>query len=163
MSISATSLDANPGTGISGAVLQAPLLTASDLCWTLPPAICPPWRPVLATAIEPWPAIEDTHIAALVARLALAIVDQGDELRSVRAVLSASLTHAHGQHVEIVRLKTRLAELLEARQQERTSVTTQGQGQAQQKLRTPTTTPTPTTRPRTSPSAMTTTREAAWT
>ena len=94
-------------------------LTAADLCWTPQPAIWPSSRAVLALVIETLPKIKASLPVDLVEHLALGLVDRDDELRAVRAVLSATLTHAHAQDIEIVRLRRRVADLLDARQRER--------------------------------------------
>lgn len=81
-----------------------------------------PWpstRSVLDVAIELLPAIDDDLEADLVEALVLAIIDGEDESRAVRLVLSEALALAHAQHVEIVRLQKRVADLLDARRQPR--------------------------------------------
>jgi ribosomal protein L14 len=62
------------------------------------------------------PALDD-GTAGLVEDLACAIIDREDELRGVHAVLTAALALTHMQYVEIVRLKARVASLLDARRQ----------------------------------------------
>ena len=89
------------------------------------PRIAPaPWpssRPVLALIVEVLPTIEDDLTADLLEYVALALVDRDDEVRAVRAVLSSGLALSHNQHVEILRLRQRLADLLDARRGERTA------------------------------------------
>lgn len=85
------------------------------------PAPWPSSRPVLALVVELLPTIEDGLTADLLEHLALALADRDDELRAVRAVLSSSLALSHTQHVEIIRLRQRLADLLDARRRERTA------------------------------------------
>lgn len=94
--------------------------TAAEIFGPRPvPMLWPSSRDVLALAIELLPTIADDLTADLVEHLALALVDRGQELRAVRAVLSAALTLSNTQHAEIIRLKRRLADLLDARQRER--------------------------------------------
>jgi small ligand-binding sensory domain FIST len=84
-----------------------------------------PWvssRPALDVAIEALPAIEDDIARDIIAHLGHAIVNVRDELAALRATLSAALTHAHGQHVEIMRLRQRLADTHGARRAERRAV-----------------------------------------
>jgi hypothetical protein len=81
-----------------------------------------PWlssRPLLALIVEMLPTIEDDLTADLVEHLALAFVAVIDELRAVRVVLSSALALSHTQHVEILRLRRRLADLRDARRRER--------------------------------------------
>ena len=89
------------------------------------PRIAPaPWlpsRPVFALGIELLPTIADDIEANLVERLLLALGDRDDELRAVRAVLSSSLALSYTQQAEILRLRRRLADLLDARRRERTA------------------------------------------
>lgn len=85
------------------------------------PTPWPPSRAALALVVEVLPAIDDALAADLIEHLALALVDRGDELRAMRAVLSSALEQLHTQHVEIIRLKTRLADLLDARRRESTA------------------------------------------
>ena len=95
--------------------------TAADTDWQPAPA---PWlssRPVLALVVEVLPTIDDDLTADLLEYVALALVERDDELRAVRAVLSPALTLAHTQHIEILRLRRRLAHLLDARRRERTA------------------------------------------
>ena len=80
-----------------------------------------PWlssRPVLALVLEVLPLIEDELTADLLEQVVSALADRDDELRVVRAVLSAALGLSHTQHVEILRLKKRLGDLLEAGRRE---------------------------------------------
>src|SRR5437762_192734 len=85
----------------------------------LAPAPWPSSRPVLALVAEVLPTIEDDLTADVLEHLALALADRDDELRAVRAVLSSSLALSHTQHVEIIRLRRRLADLLDAGRRER--------------------------------------------
>ena len=81
-----------------------------------------PWlssRPVLALIVEVLPTVEDDLTADLLEYVALVLVERDDELRAVRAVLSSALTLTHNQHVEILRLRQRVADLLDARRRER--------------------------------------------
>ena len=83
-----------------------------------------PWpssRLVLALVVEVLPVIEDDLTADLVEHLALSLVDRDDELHAVRAVLLSALALSYAQHTEIRRLRQRLADLLDARRQERTA------------------------------------------
>ena len=98
------------------------MLLAAEIFGRRPAPV--PWpssRPVLALAIELLPTIADDIEADLIETLALTIIDRGDELRAVRAVLSSALALSHTQHVEIIRLRRRLAVLLDARERERTA------------------------------------------
>ena len=95
--------------------------TAADTDWQPDPA---PWlssRPVLALIVEVLPTIEDNLTADLLEYVALALVDRDDEVRAVRAVLSSALALSHGQQATIVRMRRRLADLLDARRLERTT------------------------------------------
>jgi hypothetical protein len=85
------------------------------------PAPWPTSLPVLALVLEVLPTIEDELTADLLEHVALAFVGRDDELRAVRAVLSCALALSHTQHVEIVRLRGRLADLLDERRRERTA------------------------------------------
>jgi len=117
-------------------------------------------RAVLAMAIEMLPTIADDLGTDLVEHVSLALVDQEEALGAVRLVLAASLERLHEQHVENVRLKRRLGDLLDADRRRRHGrpgiVRSQVQGQVQvqaqgqHKLITGSTTTT--TRPRTCPS-----------
>ena len=81
----------------------------------------PPWlssRPLLDLVVSVLPLSEDDLAADLLEQLALALVDQDDEIRAVRAVLSSALAMSHTQHVEILRLRRRLVDLLDARRLE---------------------------------------------
>jgi hypothetical protein len=83
-----------------------------------------PWRSsslVLALAVELLPTIEDDLTADLVEQLVLALVDKDEELAAVRSVISAALEQSHGQHTEIVRLRRRLADSLNANRRDRIS------------------------------------------
>ena len=100
--------------------LTAPF-TAADTERQPAPA---PWlssRPVLALVVEVLPTIEDNLTADLVEHLALALAGRDDEVRAIRAVLSSTLTLTHTQQAKIVRLRRRLADLLDARRRERTA------------------------------------------
>ena len=81
-----------------------------------------PWpssQPVLDVALEALPAIEDDIARDIIAHLAQAIADLRNELAAVRPILSAALTHAHLQHIEIMRLRQRLVDMHDARRAER--------------------------------------------
>ena len=81
----------------------------------------PSWlssRPLLDLVVSVLPLIDDDLAADLLEQLALALVDRDDEVRGVRAVLSSALVLAHAQHVEILRLRRRLVDLLDARRLE---------------------------------------------
>lgn len=83
-----------------------------------------PWpssRAGIALGIELLPTIADDLTADLVEYLLLALVDRCDELRAVRSVLAAALAQSHTQHVEIIRLRRRLADVLDARRLGRTA------------------------------------------
>ena len=69
----------------------------------------------LALVVEAIHAVEDPLAVDVLEALGLALVDRGDELSAVRAALSAVLDHSHRQHVETLRLRTRLADLLNSR------------------------------------------------
>jgi hypothetical protein len=97
------------------------MLTADEIFSRPPmPMAWPSSGPMLALAIELLPKIADDRIADLVELLALALVDRGAELHAVRSVGSLSLALSHAQHKEIVRLRNRLAALLEAGRSART-------------------------------------------
>jgi hypothetical protein len=85
----------------------------------LAPAPWPSSRPVLALVVEVLLTIEDDLTADLLEHLALALADRDDEGRAARAVLSSALALSHSQHVEIIRLRRRLADLRDARRRER--------------------------------------------
>ncbi len=76
-------------------------------------------RPLLDLVVSVLPLSEDDLAADLLEQLALALIDRDDEVRGVRAVLAAALDLAHAQHVEILRLKTRLADLRDAGRRDR--------------------------------------------
>ena len=83
-----------------------------------------PWLPshaVLALVVEVLPTIEDDLTADLLEYVALALADRDDEVRAIREVLSSGLALSHTQHVEILRLRQRVADLLDARRRERTA------------------------------------------
>ena len=89
------------------------------------PRIVPaPWlpsRPALTLIVEVLPTVEDDLIADLLKYVALALADRDDEVRAIRAVLSPALTLTHTQQATIVRLRRRLADLLDAQRRERTA------------------------------------------
>ena len=96
-----------------------PMLTADDIFGQQ--FAPPPWlssRPLLDLVVSVLPLSEDDLAADLLEQVALALVDRDDEVRGVRAVLSAALVLAHAQHVEILRLRRRLVDLLDARRLE---------------------------------------------
>ena len=76
-------------------------------------------RPVIELVVEMLPAIEDDLTADLLAHVALVLADRDDEVRAIRAVLSSALALSQAQHVEILRLKKRLADLLDSGRRER--------------------------------------------
>ena len=81
----------------------------------------PPWlssRPLLDLVVSVLPLIDDDLAADLLEQLALALVDRDGEVGGVRAVLSAALAMSHTQHGEILRLRRRLVDLLDARRLE---------------------------------------------
>lgn len=83
-----------------------------------------PWlssRPVFALVVEVLPTIEDDLTADLIEYLVLILADRDDEVRAIRAVLSSALALSHAQHVEVIRLRRRLGDLLDARRRERTA------------------------------------------
>ncbi len=98
--------------------LTAPF-TAADTDWQLAPAPWPSSRPVFALVAEVLPTVEDDLAAELIECLALALADRNDEVQAVRAVLSSVLALSHTQQVEDVRLRRRVAGLLDARRPER--------------------------------------------
>jgi hypothetical protein len=73
---------------------------------------------VLDLTLELLPAMTDDLAADVCEQLSVAILDREEELRAVRSVLSASLAFSHEQHLEIVRLRRRLAELLDAQRRQ---------------------------------------------
>ena len=89
------------------------------------PRIAPaPWlssRPVIDLVVEIFPTIEDDLTADLLEYVSLVLLDRDDEARTVRAVLSSALALSRAQQAEIVRLRRRLADLLDARRRERTA------------------------------------------
>ena len=97
------------------------MISAIDIRWTLAPAPWPSSSPALALAIELLPIVERDIEADLIEILARTLGDRGEELLAVRSILAAALMRAHAQHIEIVRLRRRLAALLDARRQERTA------------------------------------------
>ena len=101
-------------------IAQFTMPTANEIFGTrIEPA---PWlssRPVLALVVEVLPTIEDDLTADLLEYVALALADRDDEVRAIRSVLSRLLTRAHTQHVEILRLRQHVADLLDARRRER--------------------------------------------
>ena len=92
------------------------------LQWTLGSAPWPSSRPLMALIVEVLPVIEDDLAADLIEHLALAIIDRDDELRAVRSIQSAVLAHSHAQDAENVRLRRRLADVLDAQRRERKAV-----------------------------------------
>jgi hypothetical protein len=83
-----------------------------------------PWSwscPLLPLVVELLPTIEDDLTVDLIEHLALALVDRDDELRGVRSVLSSALAMSYTQQAEILRLRRRLAELLDRQPAERTA------------------------------------------
>ena len=76
-------------------------------------------RPVIELVVEMLPAIEDDLTAELLEHVALVLADRDDEVRAIRAVLSSALALSHTQQVEILRLKKRLADLIDAGRRER--------------------------------------------
>ena len=102
----------NVGTGIAGA------LTPDEGFSQRPALPGPSLSAVLAIGIELLPTIEDGLLADLVEHLLFALVERDETLLAVRSVLSNALKHAHGLHEENVRLRRRLAELLDARRGE---------------------------------------------
>lgn len=67
------------------------------------------------------PTVEDDLTADLLEHLALTLADRDDEVRAIRAVLSSALVLSHAQQAKIVRLRQRLADLLDERRRERTT------------------------------------------
>jgi hypothetical protein len=83
-----------------------------------------PWlssRSVFALVAEVLPTVEDNLAAELLEHVALALADRDDEVRAIRAVLSSALALSHAQQAAIVRLRRRLADLLDAQRLERTA------------------------------------------
>ena len=81
-----------------------------------------PWlssRPVLGLVAEVLPTVEDDLAAELLEHVALALADRDDEVKAIRAVLSSDLALSHTQQAENVRLRRRVAGLLDARRLER--------------------------------------------
>lgn len=90
-------------------------LAADEISWNLSTASSwPSAAPVVALAIEALPAIEDVIAARLIERMALTIVDLTDELRSVRSVLTTSMTRAYEQQLVLDRLHRQVVEMREA-------------------------------------------------
>jgi hypothetical protein len=84
----------------------AGMVTAAEIFG--PRQVPMPWpssRDVLAPALELLPTITDDLTADLVQHLTMALVDRHDELRAVRAVLSAALEHSHALTVDRDRLR----------------------------------------------------------
>lgn len=104
---------------MSDATTTGVAVTADDLHWTPRPTTWPSSRAVLALVVELLPTLQDDLTADLVEHLALSLVDRDDELCAVRAVLSSALALSHAQHIENLQLRRRLADLHEARRQER--------------------------------------------
>ena len=102
----------NVGTGITSA-----LTPDEGLSQRAAPSK-PSSNAVLAIGIELLPTIEDGLMSDLVEHLLFALVERDETLLAVRSVLSNALKHAHGLHDENVRLRRRLAELLDARRGE---------------------------------------------
>jgi len=94
-------------------------LGVDEICWDLAPAPWPSSAAVIALVVEVLPTIEDALTADLLEYVALALADRDDEVRAVRAVLSSTLALSHAHDAEIVRLRHRLADLLDARRRER--------------------------------------------
>lgn len=96
-------------------IAVSPMVTAAQIFGRrVAPAPWPLSRPLLATANALLPLIADDEVAALVENLTRYIVDLEEELGAVRLVLSEALKMLHAQHVQIVKLKTRLGTLLDA-------------------------------------------------
>ena len=89
----------------------------------VPPVPWPTTRPVLELAIEMLPVVADKLTADLVTLLVEALVDVTEEMSAVRAGLSSSLDLLHAQQSEIVRLRERLAGLLDELRRDRKVVT----------------------------------------
>ena len=78
-------------------------------------------RPALSLVAAVLPTVGDDLTANLLEYVALALAHHDDEIRAIRAVLSPALALSHTQHVEILRLRRHLADLLDARRRERTT------------------------------------------
>lgn len=76
-----------------------------------------PWLavgPSVELVVAILPTVEDDLAADVVEHLGLELVDRVEEVRALRAVLSAALALARALDVENLRLKTRVADLLDA-------------------------------------------------
>ncbi len=93
--------------------------TASDIKWTLDGPSWPQARPVIDVTLEALPIVADDLTADLITELVVTVADLQEELSGVRAVNSAALVQVHAQHREIVRLRQRVAFLLDDRRAER--------------------------------------------
>jgi hypothetical protein len=105
---------------MQGAIRAVPM--TADEIFDRPAAASPwpSWQPLVALVSELLPTIEDLLILDLVECLGLALVERDEEVHAVRAVLSLALAESHIQYEEILRLRRRLADLLDARRRERT-------------------------------------------
>jgi hypothetical protein len=89
-------------------------LTAADVCWR--PSGAPPWptsADVMLVGRDALPHLDDDLAIDVVEHLVVTLVDVRDELRAVRATLSASLDLLHREQREVVRLRRRNIEQLD--------------------------------------------------
>lgn len=92
------------------------MLTADEIFARCPvPVLWPSSSPILEIAIELLPTIEDDLAADLIEHIAVLLVDRDEGLHVMRELLSGAFAMTHTQHVEILRLQRRLADLLDDR------------------------------------------------
>lgn len=97
------------------------MFTSADVNWRLKAAPGRSSRPICTLVVEVLPTIKDDLAIDLLEYVALALAVRDDEIRAIRAVLSSTLALSHSQQAEVVRLRRRLADLLETRRLERGS------------------------------------------
>ena len=88
---------------------------ASDIRWVIDAA---PWlaaRRLIDIAIEALSVVADDLAADVIMALALTVADLNEEMNAVRAVQRVAFGHLHQQHRELLRLRRRLADLLDER------------------------------------------------
>lgn len=74
---------------------------------------------LLARVVDVLPTIENNRTADLIVQLSLALVNSAEELGILREMRSCALAHSYEQHVEVLRVRRRLADLFAERQNER--------------------------------------------
>ncbi len=102
-------------------MIAAQAFTAADVNWRLTTAPVGSSRPICTLVIEILPTIEDDLTIDLLEYVALVLCERDDEIRAIQAVQSSTLTLAHSQQAEIVRLRQRNRDLLDARRLEMTA------------------------------------------